>query len=299
MKLNVETAGLFKLEAVNALTGERRTLADWFPNLITDQGLNRMGTGGFVQQCSVGSGQNPPTISDTALQSQVAATSNIATETNGVTATAPYYGYVRRTFTFGLGAAAGNLSEVGIGWVGGLYSRSLIKDVNGTPTTVTVLANEFLSVTYEWRSYVPSADATFTATIAGNVHNCTLRPMAVTSAGYIPVSDAASAGVVMTGTNSLNASAHSGGIGSVTQFPSGARSSCGVTALPYSNNSLVRDAQYDWGLTDANFGAGGILSMSFGSTLGGYQVEFSPPIAKDNTKTLRIIARVGWARKAI
>src|SRR5690606_31940294 len=48
--------GRFKLEAERP-DGQRRLLADWFPNLITNAGLNRIGTSsGWLTACAVGTG---------------------------------------------------------------------------------------------------------------------------------------------------------------------------------------------------------------------------------------------------
>ena len=74
VKLNIEVQGFYLIEAVNKDTGEKRIAADWFPNLITDAGLNRMGSGQFLTTCMVGSGQTTPQFTDTSLVAQVAST---------------------------------------------------------------------------------------------------------------------------------------------------------------------------------------------------------------------------------
>ena len=70
------------------------------------------------------------------------------------TTTAPYYYGGRITWRFGQGIAAGNISEVGLGWGNSnLWNRALIKDANGNPTTITVLSDEYLDVVSEIRVY--------------------------------------------------------------------------------------------------------------------------------------------------
>jgi hypothetical protein len=42
--------------------------------------------------------------------------------------------------------------------------------------------------------------------------------------------------------------------------------------------------------------SGGIRSLRWKTTLGYYQQQFDPPIAKTNTKTLSLVVRYSWAR---
>src|SRR5574337_1573872 len=176
-------AGKFSLVA-HKLDGSSRVLAEWFDNLIVDNGLNRIGTGSYMDQCYVGTGSTAPTNADTALEMQVASTSSIHATTSGTSTSPPYYGYSRRTFRFGVGAAAGNLTEVGVGWYSGtnmLFSRALIKDIDGNPTTVTVLSDEVLDVAYEFRNYAPPADsAPYVVTISGVDYTFVTRAASVT-----------------------------------------------------------------------------------------------------------------------
>ena len=66
----------------------------------------------------------------------------------------PYYRWAKVTWRFGQGVAAGNISEVGLGWGNSnLWNRALIKDANGNPTTITVLSDEYLDVVSEIRDY--------------------------------------------------------------------------------------------------------------------------------------------------
>src|SRR5690606_36950343 len=65
---------------------------------------------------------------------------------------------------FGLGEAAGNLLEIGIQHTsasGPLWSRALILDGQGDPTTITVLPDDFLTCYYTLRIMIPKEDAVF------------------------------------------------------------------------------------------------------------------------------------------
>ena len=151
--LETKIGGLYKIEAVNAKTGKKRLLADWFPNLITNIGLDRIATNAdFMSYCHVGTNSTTPTINDTALRTFVGSTNTITTSTYTVNSTSPYYASFIRVYRFNAGIAIGNLSEVGIGWSATgtgsvLFSRALILDSYGNPTTITFLSDEYLDVT--------------------------------------------------------------------------------------------------------------------------------------------------------
>lgn len=299
--IDIQVAGRFKIEAVNPSTGERRTLAPWFSNLITDLGLNRLGSAGLGQHCMVGTGTATPTVGDATLGAQLAHTSTAASVTRGAQTAEPYYSWIRIVFRFAAGVAAGNLTEIGIGInTTQVFSRTLIKDGSGNPTTITVLPSEVLDVTYELRAY-PPADSTHTTTISGVTYTGTVRASGVTDGG-----EGAAWEVRMFGTRaSLNGAspvvtAYNGAIGAVTAGPSGVSTTTtgGVTEVAYSENSLVRAGTATFPLAEGNV-SGGIRSVKLSTTLGAYQVEFNPPIPKDNTNVLNIGFNLSWARKVI
>lgn len=181
-------AGRYKIEAFRVdemgdeIPGSRRVAADWFPNLITNSGLDYLGTdsaGDFLGFCRVGSGNNAPAVSDTALGSQIAVSNTAQSETRGVDRTGTYYAWRRKTFRFSTGTAAGNIAELGVSpaAANALFSRALILDSGGSPTTVTVLSDEVLDVTYEIRLYPSIPDATGSVVIAGVTYSWTARAL--------------------------------------------------------------------------------------------------------------------------
>ena len=296
--------GWFKLTAIRP-DGRERPLTDWFPNLITDGGLNRIGTGGFLTNCHVGSGTVAPATTDTALQTFVANKTNALSSSSAAQASPPYYGSFTRTFRFDEGTAAGNLSEVGVGWgataSGPLFSRALIVDALGDPTTITVLADEVLDVSYQLRLYPPLTDTVVAVTDSGpdaTIHTVTVRASNVTSSGsnntfgWSPDGNSTTLSPVQLG------QFFSGAIGSITGQPSGSTfnvSSSQVFQSAYSNNSLEVVGGYSIGLTNANFG--GIESLRFPARgLGVYQAGFDPIIPKDDTKVLTVNFKVSWGR---
>jgi len=304
VNLAVGLGGYFKLVATNVTTGKVRELTGWFKNLITDAGLERIGaTAGTREYCMVGSGSIAPSVADTTLQTKVAHSSTKQSDTNGRTSVSPYYAWNRVTYRFATGVAAGNLAEVGVGWTTtAVFSRSLIKDGNGNPTTVTVLSDETLDVLYELRAYAPETDTTFQLVIGGVTHDCVLRACAVTS----NIHWASLPNDLAFNLNTAPAQygycrAWNGSLGGITTEPGGTSSD--ATSLiqnVYSNNSRKRTGTLNFGLNAGNL-AGGITAITFGgyaAYLGTFKVSFSPAINKLNTQTLALNVEMSWARAA-
>jgi hypothetical protein len=179
-EIKTQLQGIYTFTAVNALTGSQRHLgevADENPNTIVTSGLNQIGTGNeLFYYCCVGTDSTVTSMNMTALGNQVAQTSTVQTNTSGTQSSSPYFSWYRRTFRFGQGAAAGNLTEVGVKSNSGvLFSRALIVDSAGLPTTLTILSDEYLDVTYEFRMYPDTADTVLTVPLNGVDYTVTLR----------------------------------------------------------------------------------------------------------------------------
>ena len=100
----------------------------------------------------VGTGSTPPVDSNTALQAQIAS-ADISVSTTYIPAL--LQGKQSGTATFATGGVIGNISEVGLfDYDGRMYSRALIKDANGDPTTITLTATDQLRVTYTIVTYL-------------------------------------------------------------------------------------------------------------------------------------------------
>lgn len=308
--------GRYKIEAVtldedgNELS--RRVCADWFNNLITDQGLEYMGnSSNYFNACQVGTGSTAPSVLDTQLSTYLAgtATKQNVNSTVQIVST-PYYASLFITYRFAAGVAAGNLAEVGVGrttTTGNLYSHALILDGGGSPTTITVLPTEALDVTYEHRTYAPVADVLGNVTISGVNYSYTLRPCRVGSSNF----GNGGWGVENTGTDftdgtpgvmvyPLAQTAYNGSMvapnaGDPTGSNAGTSSS---SAAAYVPGSLYAQMTQTY---DLNFGnlAGGITVVKFSVAWCTYQVGFSPAIPKDATKTLTLTFRHSWTRAVI
>jgi len=284
MSNNLGLAGEFKLVATNAKTGKSRVLADWFPNLITNQGLNYFGDGDqAITHVQVGSGTAVPNVNDTSLATWVAGTSS-SFESYNNNSNSPYQCTTSYTWQFAQGAAAGNLSEVGVGRAtsGQLFSRALILDSGGNPTTITVTSIEFLTVYYRLSVYPPLDDVIGNITIAEVDYEYIIRAANVTSWDY---------------PNRLilgGASAWSGNIGLITSSPSGASLDITPSLGGYSNNSHKRSIGLSASISQANTQ---IRSLKFSWSDLWFQCQFNPTIPKNNTKTFSMSYWLSWARR--
>ena len=141
----------------------RKTYEGSFPNVITDWGLDTLGTQSIwalTQRCHLGTGSTPPQVSDVHLENSILTASGSSShgrvDPGGTPGNRGVYAWGRYTFTFSEGSGNHNFTEVGVGpeWTSSpLWSRQLLRDQNGNPTTVTKLNDERLVVTYELRLY--------------------------------------------------------------------------------------------------------------------------------------------------
>lgn len=303
MHIHSEVAGWYRITATRP-GGESRVLADWFPNLITNGGLDRMAVNSsYLTHCQLGTGTATPTVADTALQARVAGTATVISTTSGAQPTPPYYARVTNTYRFAEGVAAGNLSEVSVGWAttGSIFSRARILDSGGNPTTITILSDESVDVTYELRYYPKLTDSTGTVVATGNLggtYGYTVRAANVTSNSSDTGWNITSLGVAQNNTGSRLA--YSGAVGDVTGSPAGltAGGIPGPVTATYVNGSYTLDLTFTAGLTSSNL-AGGIGAFRFKVGIGAYQVGFSPSIPKTASDILTITFRLTWARKAL
>lgn len=158
LKHRAELAGRVKLQ----ISGGGRGTIDipWFDNMVLDQGLRILlthgGASGTVSHnyIGVGSSSQPVSRFDVGLISPVrfqsAYRANTGWDAEGG------FGWTRFACTFGRGQAAGNLSEVSSGNASNntsIVCRALIKDGEGNPTTITILPDEILKVTWELRRW--------------------------------------------------------------------------------------------------------------------------------------------------
>lgn len=306
MTAGSQVSGWYKIEKLKIsadgepIEASRTLAADWFPNIITNQGLNRIGTDTWMTACQVGTGAATPLATDTGLQSFLGGSTTVNATSSGTQGSAPFYGWRRNTYRFNAGIATGNLSEVGIGWGSSgsvLFSRALILDGGLVPTTITVLADEVLDVTYEIRIYPPASDVVTSVAITGvGTVGVTARAALVTAASWWAPESAGPTG----GLRTAAATAYAGAIDAVTGMPLGASSNTtSVSNNLYVNNSNQRAGTITFPLNAGN--VGGIQSLiAYMGTLGGLgamQFGFDATINKTAAQTLTFAVNHAWARR--
>jgi len=302
---------VFRVDAEGVeIPGSRRIAADWFPNLITDAGLDLFGTLSGASSivfafCRVGSGNTAPAFSNTALVSQVAFSNTQQANADGVNRSGTFYGWRRRTLRFAAGVATGTLAEVGVSatQTGALFSRALILDGGGAPTTITVLSDEVLDVTYELRCYPTLADATGTVNISGTNYNWTARPL--NSASYdfawsqtigAAIGPRLTIGGQLSGAALADLPAQNAVIGSGDRFTTGP-----IAALTYTAGQYARSFRFDVNLNDGNI-AGGIGAFYAGNDSNGtgycglWVWGLSPKLPKTDQTVATFTIRFSWGR---
>lgn len=284
-------SGHYSIKRMRASSGE--VTGQWdFKNIITNNGLNLWGTtsGSRYNTCSVGSGSSVPSPTNTELDAIIASTTT-STPTSGFNGT-DLFAWTRRQYQFGVGVAAGNISEVAVGVTStNLFSRALVLDSMGVPTSITILSDEILQVVYEVRNYVPQYDFEGTFTLTGNSGGTYdyVGRAAMASAGFW----SSETGSDYRGANNSAFYLSTGDIGGVAGGPVYGAGGSGGSAAAYVQDSFTRLIT-----TSFNLSSGNQTSKSMRLTMGAgaYQFQFNPPIVKNNTQQLSIITSHSWGR---
>lgn len=315
----IKLSGHFDLVAVKP-DGTERPLAS-FTNMITDAGLDFFcsntaatplhdnGSASIVGAFTVGASGEPENPSHTSLIAPIATVygvNNFSDHQFAVTALPgdPYVWRCVKTRRFGAGAAAGNIAEVGVGWYlpnrSGftLFSRALVKDDLGEPTTVQVGSDEYLDVTYTLFIQFDISDKPFTLNLSSGSHNGVLRPGEVSAAASRYVS----MGLLLTGNYSLSAGnpwyVSRGGLGDITGRITGSltQTSRQTGLVPYIPGSFFRDVDFILGLSTGNI-TGGFTALHVGlASWVGYQFSFDPAIPKTGDHIFSIRVRISIGR---
>lgn len=295
---NLGIAGYYKLIIRDKDSHEPRQVIDWFPNLITDIGMDRLGTDGLGgQYCGLGSGTTAPSILDTGLQSPVGVKRSVTSSTYGAVTSVPYYGWKKLQWDFTPGQVTGNLSEITVSWNNdntSAFSRTLITE-NGSPITISVLANDYLTVIYEFRVYPVTTDSSATPTIGGIEHACVIRASEINNAAWTG-QWALSYGMTFSTSSTNTLKTFASDIGTIFTEPAGSSQSSTIRTLDsYVPGSYSRTCTYPFTVNQGNH-SGGIDSVKVETAYGAWQVSFVPPIMKDINKTMNLRFTVTWAR---
>lgn len=307
--------GRFRLESIRC--GEESVDHGWFDNMVLNNGLIKMlksdGSGsGFLSIRPVcGTGNTAVLPTDTALAAFKAGGSAnaISATTQRNSTVVPYH--VRYTWVWQLpaGTAAGNISEVGIATTNStpnsstpLFSRALVTDSSGDPSSITVLADEILQITYELTVRIPdTTSGTFVQTNRGTpvVTSYTIIPANMQSSGANGFADCSVAGIPSihsTAGESFNpmSKASSGAITNPDGTISGGTSWLDYISQGEPNITYYsRDITYGASLAQANIS---ISAVVIALRMCAFQFSLSPAVSKTSDDIFRITFRVSISR---
>lgn len=285
--------GLQKRNAAGEVVEELK-----FKNLITDVGLDLLGGNGFHLYPALGIGTAAPTVSDVALTSPARFSSRLSWTVVPATV-APYVSSSVGSSQSTQGGAAGTWTEIGLYTgpsSGVLFSRALIVDNLGNPTSITVLPTEFLTVTYTLRLVIPDVDVITNA----DGRTYTTRAALVTTNDWTP---AYGSDTLPTFSN-MSFFASPGAIASITSAPSGqlgTQALSGSLIASYVPGSFEQTGTATFSITDGNGTINSFIcrpALRVSSFWLPFQIGVSPAIVKDNTQTLTVSFKVQWGRAA-
>lgn len=295
--------GFFNVKLIDSRTGDVKRELN-FKNLIVNSGLDALGNFtnllNLVAQARAGTGGTAPAVGDTALQVQVGTGTN--RETFNVSS-GPSFAYwqVQMQYTFLEANANGNLAEIGLFASGGtMWTRQLLKDGTGTPTTITKTSAERLQVTYTMRLYSPTVDVTGNVTISGVVYAYTARASNINDTatwGSNPLVNFFAGGASASYGHETNVLGSTSGRPAGTEDGTTQDTSHSVTGS-YTAGTFSREHTYFWDTNRANFGTG-IGSITYGgvnSIAPMFQVSFGTQIPKNALKQLTLVTNISWGR---
>lgn len=273
-------------------------------NLIVNSGLDMIASLSIANSsdyCRVGTGTTTPSATQTDLVSRFGSgTGTITAQSLSNSGSAPWYWELEREYEFPAGTVDGAaLTEVGFFEQSGgdMFSRSLIKDGGGTPTSITLTSLEVLYVTYVTRVNVPNTDSTGTFTINSDTYNYTCRAAnASTEAVWSPESST----IFYT---DIIRSYETQTLGLITDEPAGAKGSGSDSQASYVTGSYERVGSFTMGRDDSNFTLGiGAFSIGRFSNTPSFQFSVEKAsdgtrISKDNTNTLSMVGafKIAWS----
>lgn len=318
---NFTFTGEYALKVHKADTGALVRSRGPFKNLFLTSGLDILGSWNGAS-AYVGTGTTPPVISDTQLQTVLGRSSVIQGNSVEAAGGAPdYWSTSAQTWRFNPGVATGNITEVGVGAGAStssytLMSRALVVDASSAPTAITVLADEYLDVTYQLKMYPSLTDNAQVVNLSGVPYTFTSRQLQIASSSIKINLSSGSIGSIrpffavsnsnlvayLTGTAPGTPVALNTITATTMLNEGGSYSYTGGSAQAYVPGSNKVTYNQSLGLNDANL-ANGISGFRFyfspsynnSNILGGaFQTIISPTLMKDNTKVFSFGMSLGW-----
>ena len=283
-----------------------------FNNLILDSGLQRIGSNAdWMNWLHLGTGITPPQALQSSLVNPTYKGNNLAPSKNthvGVDITDPQnpFVWITRVFRVVPQGVSKTYTELGVGWNdNNLFSRTLIKDPQGNPNSISILGDEYLDVTYECRMYMPVDTAVYSVTPTGDdkqkrtitVHASMLSTVSPTfgwGLGY----DSSNA-VPLSLLNNWSSNTHNrifnGGRGGLYQNPEG--SQVGST-FNYTSMTRVDAVTAQFSFTrDLPDNVGTIRTLQLSQSGYCYQMELDPPFVKTNEDRFNFGYQITWGRR--
>ena len=303
--MSIKIAGYYQITILRA-NGKIEIMTPFFDNLITNQGLDLMGTG-FSAIMWAATGNTPPAVTDTGLSGSIVGASSSWAETAKTSqlTTPPWYHETTYANTFAVGAVVGAVSEVGIGsgnatTVTSIFSRSLIKDAYGNPITITLTSADQLQVIYKLRHYLQywasAADDIVTEVyINGLLRTCKRRPMSTTDADWW--SPRLGGAVIVHSTS--HCGVFSGALVTPTGSPSGVVGSSNTSNDAYVPGSYTRGFSFYIPPQSGNITVAGMHcgpNRYWGRFGGRWQISIEPSFTKSNLQALNMSGYFSWDR---
>lgn len=267
-------------------TNKRGIIAE-FSNVITDIGMDRLPLGDWINRAVIGTGEVPAKTDDTALGSRQATATTVIAENTINAGQAPWKKRYYITYRFAAGTDLDeNLeySEIGVGWADDqLFSRSLIKDNEGEPTTITVLDDEYLDVIYVLEIAISSSSAPYSFVYNGTTYTGTIKAAGATSNDVVPADAIAIA----------SGNAYDGALGGIGGFPAG-----NTQALTPANDAYVAGTYTHTGqarLVASSLTQVESLAWTYSGLGVSYQADFDTPLETDGW-TISLFVSLTWAR---
>lgn len=305
--------GEFEMFVKDAATGRiKRRLH--FANTILDVGMDCIGESVQTRNaCSVGTNNTPPSTSQTGLIALHATTTTVL---NGTPIAAdPNNGYMfgrSYTYRFNPGKITAAISEVGIhrkdAYNGTIpyFCRTLIKDENDNPSTITVLPNEYLDVIHTVFVIPDTQDTVFSFSLDGVTYTGTSRPSMIQSWGFGIGQGEPSNGWAPTAQIRelyYNENAQLGEItGEPTTTKTTLRSILNYQRAAYTAGTYYTDTLCTFGVNYGNAPFKACIvenANTSGQDAIGYtpcQIVFDKPIQKDNKTAFVLTVRRSWSR---
>lgn len=306
--MHLQFSGRYRLQVFHGDTDILLKDTGWFDNLITDNGLNLLGAD-YTPRCYVGSDSATPTTSDTSIAGVLASATGLNGAGGVQVSSAPYYGYMQRSFVFSIGAIQGTIRQVAIGSSDtNLFSKALLTAVDGSPTTLTLSGVDRLTLTYELRQCINTGDFSGSIDINGTTFDYAGRACEIDDASYWRPSLGMAMGTSTSGNARLYCSLRTGAtaLGTVLTNPNGTTVASSLSGKDaYVANSYTMPMWSEWYdtlglLTNINaFDLGTLLFTTTTFSMGGrWQFLLDGSVEKTQYQKLRIEWAYTWGRCA-